>query len=123
MIEPWCPLPNINDRFDLEELRDNADGLFITLTSESDRALRIDVSSPLTHRSQLRTLNEAEWARIAADSGPGTFWQVKDSSWARTCGMDQALHYLVLTSDHVVEFLTDQVPHISWLDNFFGDAV
>ncbi len=120
---PWIPLPNINDRFNLEEVKENGDGLFITLMNESERPLRIDVASPLAYRSELRELNEARWTRLEAEPGCGVFWKVESSSWVAKYAMERVAHYLVLTPECAVEFLTDQAPHISWLDNFFGDAV
>ena len=93
--------------------------------------LALDVWQSLLHmRWQFRDLNPKQWEEIdrqTAQSGP--FWKASKSEWVDSLkpqpgfASSNLLHYLVFTADAVIEFLTDEVPHLSWLDNFFGDAV
>jgi len=129
-FDVWRPLPNINDRFVIRSIRDGVEGFFVTLASETERLLRIDVASPLAYRWQFRDLNPPLWTEFEQQaSQAGAFWKASKSDWIDSLKPQPGLvssnlqHYLVFSTDAVVEFLTDEVPHLSWLDNFFGDAV
>ncbi len=129
-FEVWRPLPNINNSFHIQSVKDGEDGFFVTLVSETERLMRIDVPFPLAYRWQFKDLNPKPWAELEQQSSQtGAFWKAAESAWIKQLEpapgfAGSALHhYLVFTADAVLEFLTDEVPNLSWLDNFFGDAV
>ncbi|MFN8391837.1 MAG: hypothetical protein U0136_16225 [Bdellovibrionota bacterium] len=127
-FEVWKPLPNLSGEFELLEIRDSENGLLVTLESESGRSLGIHLHEPIAYRVTALGLN-AYWNTFESQAAAfGVFWQALRSQWIETLEPDPAAgpielsHFLVLTSESAIEILAAEPPHVSWFDNFFGDA-
>lgn len=109
-FSPWMPLPNLKGSFSLDQLRYDGEELYLRLISDSDRALEVKVGFPLNFN-----FLECDNEDFDADLSFGPFWiDTKDGSSI----------YRIFLSDHgFLTFETEVEPHVSWVDNFFGDAV
>jgi hypothetical protein len=129
-FEVWTPLPNIGGQFALEELEDGKDGFLLTLRCDNERLLRIDLQEVLSYRLTPLALNAGYWdVFLQQAEGFGAFWRAVTSAWIESLQPDPEMlpltpaHFVVLTDSEAIEFLCTDTPHISWLDNFFGDAI
>ena len=116
---PWVPLPNLKGEFSLEELRYDGEELYLRLLSESSRGLEVKVSFPLSFSfvecSDLESNSDAAPISAAELQAYGSFW---------TKAVGETAEFLIFSNNHgFLSFETDTEPHISWVDNFFGDAI
>jgi hypothetical protein len=106
---PWTPLPNLKGEFALEELHYDGEELYLRLLSDSNRAIEVKVSFPLQF-----SFIDCESSEADVDLTFGPFWASRSSEFSS---------YKIFSSNHgFISFEVDVEPHVSWVDNFFGDA-
>ena len=126
-FEAWTPLPNLTGEVVLTKLEDSGGRLEITLQGDNSRLLKVEADGVLAYRLDLKSLN-AKFSEFESAALPhGVLWKAIQSGWISEVDagaeQEEISHFLLITAEEVVQFLSTQTPHVSWLDNFFGDAI
>ena len=118
--EPIAGLPSGQSR--IVELRDNADGLAITIGFDQPvpRELTVHFAAPLAHR---RSSFEV-FIRIWSMEIPHPWYTVENSRWIRWLHEESfgqfasasLAHYVITTSRDFIEILAPETPAVSWAD-------
>ena len=111
-----------SDGYDLDQLKDEADVLEITLVDQDDNRLLIKFDSYFTYR-KIHESFALQIIDLLSDQNmvPSTLVEAENSDyvqWFKTEGDGvvsdiQIKHYLVLTIDAIIEVLTDETPTVT----------
>jgi hypothetical protein len=119
----WSPLPGLPAELACKDLRDDDNGLRITLNSPDDSAklLAIDFLSVIAYRNVNESYRLRTWART--DIPRSSLLVVEESSWIswlrqEATGMldhESLVHYAIHTQDDCIDVASGRLPVVRWI--------
>lgn len=124
-LVPWKPLPNLGEALDLLSADAAGNALTVRCLSGSGRGLTLICHHAASFR--LRSLECDESLAVMVDNELlpyGRTWEILDALPAdEKSAVSGVRRFVLLTMSTWVEVSAADAVHVSWDDNFFGDAV
>ena len=122
---PWHPLPNLAEPFELLSLDSSLTRLTARFLTEGGRGLTLSSSDIAAIRTIVFDASDALAVAAENELLPyGRSWELCGAPWSDDeTERPGHRHFVLLTSSVWFDLLTSGAVHLSWDDNFFGDAV
>lgn len=126
---PWHPLPNLSQELVLSSLTQEGDQLTVRFAGESGRGMTVVSQSCLAINSVALDPSDPLGVAVEQELLPlGRFWQVVGGALPGFRGGafgqgEIACHHVILADERWIEIVATETVHVSWDDNFFGDAL